>query len=126
MPSALKHIKHWQVPVAVLLGLWVAASPWIVGPSGDRTLVAADVVLGLALAAAAAGMGHPTKAARSAWIAAAFGLLVAASPWVLHYADQLKAAGNAAAAGLLATLLAAWIALLETDRDAWWNDKVAH
>lgn len=123
--SVKKYVRHWQVPVVALLGLWFAISPWIVGPSGDKVM-AANVALGLALVAAAAGMLHPPKAAWGAWLAVLLGLLTAVSPWLLGYGEQVSQAANALATGLVCAILAFMVGLLVTDQDAWWNDRVVH
>jgi len=126
MKASLKSLKHWQVPVVGLLGLWLAVSPWVVGPAGSDMLVAATVGLGIALVATAAGMAHPTKAAWGAWLTVVFGLLAAVSPWLLGYADQTNAVTNAVATGLVSAILGFMVGLMATDPDSWWNDRVAH
>ena len=124
--KSLMSIKHWQVPAIGLLGLWFAVSPWVVGPSGGDMLLAANVILGLALVAAAAAMLHPTKAALGAWLAVVVGLLTAISPWLLDYSAQTGAVSNAVAVGLASAILGLMVGLLATDPDKLWNDPIAH
>lgn len=126
MDKSIKSLKHWQLPVVGVLGLWLAVSPWVVGPTGTDALVWGTVALGLALVAAAAGMAHPTKAAWAAWVAVVIGLLAAVSPWLLGYAEQTSAATNAVATGLVCAILGFMVGLMATDPDRWWNDRVAH
>ena len=124
--KSLMSTRHWQVPAIGLLGLWFAVSPWIVGPSGSDTLLAANVALGVALVAAAAAMLHQTRAALGAWIAVVLGLLTAISPWLLGYSAQTGPVSNAVAVGLATAILGLMVGLLATDPDKWWNDQAAH
>jgi hypothetical protein len=119
-------IKHWQAPVVGLLGLWLAASPWVVGPTGSDMLTAAFVALGVALVASAAAMAHPSKASWGAWLAVVFGLAAAVSPWGLGFAQQSDATTNAVATGLVAAILGLMAGLASSGPDSWWNDRVAH
>lgn len=123
--KSVARIKHWQAPVVGLLGLWLAASPWVLGLYGSDTLIAANVLLGLALVASAAAMAHPTKAGRGGWVAVVVGLAAAVSPWVLGYSDQTSAMASALATGLVSAILGFMVGMM-SDLDSWWNDRVAH
>jgi len=118
--------KHWQAPVATLLGLWLAASPWVLGPAGSTALRAGCAALGLALAASAAAMACATSAGWGAWLTVVFALAAAALPWLFGFADQSGAAINFLGAGIVAAVLAFMVGLATSDPDSWWNDRVAH
>ena len=124
--KALLTMKHWQAPAATLLGLWLAVSPWVVGPTGGTVLRAGCAALGLALAASAAVMADATKAAWGAWLTVVFGLAAAVSPWLLGFADQSGAATNALGIGIVAALLGFTAGLATIDPESWWNDRVTH
>jgi len=126
MDKSVFSVRHWQAPVVGLLGLWLAASPWVIGLSGDRALLAAHVVLGLALAASGAAMAHRSKPAWGAWLALVLGLATAASPWLLGFAGQAGPSTNAVATGLVAAALALMVGWTSADPESWWNDRVAH
>jgi len=49
----MKYMKHWQDPINVLLGAWLAVSPWVLGFQDQMAPTANGVVIGLALIAAA-------------------------------------------------------------------------
>ena len=124
--KSLMSIKHWQAPLVGLLGLWLAASPWVVGPSGSDLLSGACVALGVGLLAAAAAMAQHVKAGWGAWLAVVVGLLAALSPWLLGFSEQSGATTNALATGLVAAILGFMVGLASSDPDSWWNDRVAH
>ena len=124
--KSLTSIKHWQAPVVGLIGVWLAISPWVVGPSGSNLLSASCVALGAALAASAAAMAFPAKASWGAWLTVVFGLVAAVSPWLLGFSEQSGATTNVLAAGLVATILGLMVGLASSDPDSWWNDRVAH
>jgi hypothetical protein len=118
--------KHWQAPVATLLGVWLAASPWVLGPAGSTALRATCAALGIALAASAAAMAGTTRAGLGAWLTVVFALAAAALPWLSGFADQSAAAINFLGVGILAAALAFMVGLATSDPDNWWNDRVAH
>jgi hypothetical protein len=124
--KSLMSIKYWQAPVVGLLGLWLAVSPWVVGPSGSDLRSGVCVALGVGLLAAAAAMAHQAKASWGAWLAVVGGLVAAVSPWLLGFSEQSDATTNALATGLVAAILGVMVGLASSDPDSWWNDHVAH
>lgn len=107
--------RHWQDVVVLVLGMWAAASPWILQQAmvneapqvvGISTWNLWLVGLGLALfAAIALSAFHPALE----WINGALGAWLAISPWFFQYADVLALRWNAVATGLLVVVLAAWV-----------------
>ena len=118
--------NHWLAAVATLLGLWLAASPWVLGPAGSTALRAGCGALGLALAASAAAMAGSTSAGWGAWLTVVFALAAAALPWLFGFADQSGPAINFLAVGIVDAVLAFMVGLATSDPDSWWNDRVAH
>ena len=51
----MKQLKHWQDAVNLVLGAWLALSPWVLGHSGETVPTANAVMVGVALIAAALG-----------------------------------------------------------------------
>jgi hypothetical protein len=123
--KSLTSMKHWQAPIVGVLGVWLAVSPWVVGPTGSDLLSASCVALGVALVASAAAMAFPARAAWGAWLSVVVGLLAAVSPWLLGFSEQSDATINASAAGLVAAILGFMVGLASSDPDGWWNDRVA-
>jgi hypothetical protein len=118
-------MKHWQDPVIALLGAWFAVSPWVIDLAWSSAYVAAAVSLGLLLLAfAIADMLQPQRWQH--WAAAALGLITAAAPWLVGFADDAVAMRNALAVGLVASLLALWIMVREREVAVRWFDRFAH
>jgi hypothetical protein len=122
----LKSVKHWQVPVVGLLGLWFAVSPWLLGYGEDHKVLAANVVLGLAILASAVVATRPGRVASAAWSGFVLGLVAAISAWVLGHGDDMSLALNAVATGLVTATLSCMLGFSVADPDSWWNDRVAH
>jgi hypothetical protein len=40
-------VKHWQDPTNLALGLWLAASPWVLGFQGERLAANSALALGV-------------------------------------------------------------------------------
>ncbi len=122
----MKAVRHWEIPVIGLLGLWFAVSPWALGSAENTRMVAVNVVLGLALATAAASMTRTGHASSAAWGGLVLGLVTAVSPWLLGNTENVIAALNAVATGLVAGTLSCMVGFKSVDTENWWDDKVAH
>lgn len=82
-----------------LAGLYAAASPWIVGFSGQTSLMMCNVFAGLAVTLLA--VGHATTYGRThgiAFVAPLLGAWLVASPWIVS--------GATATAGVMASNIA--------------------
>ncbi|RSS81494.1 hypothetical protein EF918_10135 [Streptomyces sp. WAC06614] len=94
--------------MAVLTGLYLAASPWIVGFNGFTTLAVTNLIAGLAYMLLLGGLGTSYERTHSmAWAAAALGIWTCVAPWVVagDVAHTRSITSNLIA-GALATLLA--------------------
>ena len=125
MEKLLKSMKHWQVPVVGLLGLWFAVSPWVLGTAHETRLMAVSLVVGLALVASAVAMTRGGHASSGAWSGLVLGLVAAVSTWLLGHSEDMNQVLNAVATGLLAAILSCMVGLAVMDPDKWWNDRVA-
>jgi len=84
---------HFAFGLALLAGLYVAVSPWIVGFSHAKGLSQSDLIVGIA--AAIMSYGFATALDRThglTWTLPVLGLWVIVSPWILH--------GHAVSAGM--------------------------
>lgn len=106
---------HWQDAAIGLLGLWFAASPWVLDLRHEPAAVVTGLAMGLALVAMAAGAMLAPRTWEH-WAVAAIGAGAAASPWLLGYAGDPVAWRNAVAVGLIVVLLAAWAMLRQENR----------
>ncbi|ORV81330.1 hypothetical protein AWC11_26145 [Mycobacterium interjectum] len=75
---------HVTFGLALLTGLYVAASPWIVGFSATASLATSDLIVGIAVAFLAYGFATALDRAHGmTWTLPVLGVWVIVSPWVL-------------------------------------------
>jgi SPW repeat len=75
---------HVTFGLALLTGLYVAASPWIVGFSSTRSLPACDLIAGIAVAFLAYGFATTLDRAHGmTWTLPVIGMWVIVSLWIL-------------------------------------------
>jgi SPW repeat len=85
---------HVTFGLALLAGLYVAASPWIVGFSATGSLATSDLIVGIAVAFLAYGFATTLDRAHGmTWTVPVLGVWVIVSPWILP--------GFAATAGMM-------------------------
>ncbi|MGI5336704.1 SPW repeat protein [Streptomyces sp. CA-181903] len=70
--------------LALLCGVYLAASPWIVGFNGFSTLTANNLITGVAFALLVGGFGSAYERTHGmSWAALAIGVWTIVSPWVV-------------------------------------------
>lgn len=75
---------HFTFGLALLTGLYVAASPWIVGFSATRSLATSDLIAGIAVAFLAYGFATTLDRAHGmTWTLPVLGAWVIVSTWIL-------------------------------------------
>ncbi|HWF30817.1 MAG TPA: SPW repeat protein [Mycobacterium sp.] len=75
---------HVTFGLALLTGLYVAASPWIVGFSATRSLAMCDLIAGIAVAFLAYGFASALDRAHGmTWTLPVLGVWVIVSLWIL-------------------------------------------
>jgi hypothetical protein len=103
---------RWQDVVNFVLGTWLFISPWVLGFS-DAGVIATSawlfgiIIAGLALAAIFA------YESLEEWVAAAIGVWVFISPWVLGAASDARILWSSLIVGALLVILALWSSSLE-------------
>lgn len=76
---------HFTFGLALLTGLYVAASPWIVGFDTTRQLAVCDLIVGIAVAYLAYRFATGLDRAHGmTWTLAVLGVWVIVSPWILR------------------------------------------
>ncbi|HTY32210.1 SPW repeat protein [Mycobacterium sp.] len=76
---------HVTFGLALLTGLYVAASPWIVGFSATGSLATSDLIVGIAVAFLAYGFATALDRAHGlTWTLPVLGGWLIVSPWVLR------------------------------------------
>ncbi|CDO86468.1 hypothetical protein AWC29_09350 [Mycobacterium triplex] len=98
---------HFTFGLALLTGLYVAASPWIVGFSGTTSLATSDFIAGIAVAFMAYGFATTLDRAHGmTWTLPVLGVWVLISPWVVSgVAVTTGMAWSHVVAGALLTFL---------------------
>lgn len=108
--------KHWQDCLNLILGLWVIASPWVLGFTDVQYAPANAVVIGIVIAVMAV-WALVSFHEWEEWVNVFLGLWLVATPWLFGFAAMTSAAtaGSAYVAswnfvisGLLVAGLAIW------------------
>jgi SPW repeat len=115
--------KRWQDWANGILGLWMFASPWMLGfAAGGGSAARIAWILGVAIIVFAGIAVYMPKAWEEA-LNIILGLCLLASPWGLSYTDQAKPTSNAVITGLLVTLFAVWAMVMDTEVQRWWHER---
>ncbi|MFI9390033.1 SPW repeat protein [Streptomyces bauhiniae] len=106
--------------MALITGLYMAASPWIAGFNGFTTLAVNNLIAGIAYALLMSGFGHAYERTHArAWAAALIGVWMIVAPWVVagNVATTRTIISNivVGAVGLILALMAG-VAASKTDR----------
>ncbi len=94
----------------ILLGVWLAASPWVFDYSG-RSAVVGSVIVGFVIALlAAVRLASLHNSMGLSGINLTLALWTIAAPWVCEYADNVGGTANNVIVGVLIAVLAVWSA----------------
>jgi hypothetical protein len=105
---------QWQDGVNLMLGIWLAVSPWIL-PYADYAGAAWNArITGLAIAVAA-GAALITYELWKEWVNVLLAAWLIVSPWFLGYSEVTAVFYNQFIVGLLVGILALWMAATTTD-----------
>lgn len=103
---------RWQDVGALLVGVWLFISPWILGFSGLGIVAANAWIFGIVIAILAA-LAIFAYQQWEEWLNAAIGIWVFISPWVLGAAGNVSILWNSLIVGALLLVLALWSVTLE-------------
>ena len=111
---------RWQDYLDVLLGAWIAASPWVLDFSGEYPVAAWNAVIigGAIVVLAAVDLEFLSKIEE--WAMVALGAWSIASPWVLGFTPHRVAAATMLAAGIAVIALTMWELALNSD---WYKSR---
>ena len=121
----MTQLKHWQDVANLVLGVWLALSPWAIGYQGDATAMTNAVIVGVALIAVALGAIFVPRAWEE-WTQGLLGLWLIASPWLLGFNDQPAVMRNAVITGIAVVALAGWTLLTDKDFGTLGDKGAAH
>src|SRR3954452_2340670 len=93
--------------LALITGLYLAASPWIVGFNGFSTLAVTNLIVGISYALLMGGFGRAYERPHAmAWAAAILGAWTIVAPWVVvGNVDTTRTVTNNIITGAVALLL---------------------
>ncbi len=103
---------EWRDAANLVLGVWLAASPWILGYAAQQTPTTNAALVGIVIALAAAAAVYAFQAWEE-WVNVALAAWLVVSPWLLAYSTHQTATWNQVAVGVLVGLLALWSANVE-------------
>ena len=108
---------RWQDGINLLLGLWIAASPWVLGFADTlSTFSVSTVVTGLLIVALAViDLDYPAR--WEEWGALALGAWAAVSPFVIGHAAERVVTTSLLLAGVIVMGLSLWMLLAAHRRD---------
>ena len=118
----MKQIKHWQDPVNALVGAWLIASPWALSFQSDMNAMANAVIVGILLAATAAGAIFVPRAWEE-WTETVLGVWLMIAPWVLGFSTLQTARISTVASGAVVAVLALWTLTTDKDYSGWLHDN---
>lgn len=114
-------MKHWQDPLNLVLGLWLAASPWVLGYQAEITPTYNAVIVGAPIAVLAL-LELFKVTAWEEWTSFALGVWLAMSPWLLGFSGIAAAMSNALVVGIAVAALALWALGTDKDIGGWWSE----
>ncbi|MCC6472659.1 MAG: SPW repeat protein [Burkholderiales bacterium] len=114
----------WQDWANFLLGLWLFASPWVLGYADLGQVTVNALIFGFLLVVFSL-LPLKLPAVWEEWIDLLCGLWLIAAPFVLGFTGQFSAAVNSLLVGTLVALLAAWAMSLDREIVRWWHDRAA-
>ncbi len=109
---------HWQDRIEVALGLWLVASPFVLGMAHQLAAWSA-MLAGVAVVTLAVEAFYYPEIVEE-WGNLAVGIGLAASPWLFGYDGERIAMANALACGIAVAALSFWTAedIQREQRDA--------
>jgi hypothetical protein len=119
--AATKPAAQAVEAISLITGLYLAASPWIVGFNGMTTLAVTDLITGIAYAVLMGGFGHAYERTHGmAWAAALLGIWAIIAPWVVagSVATTRTIISNIVAGGVALVLALVASSMAKTARPA--------
>jgi hypothetical protein len=109
-----KLAMRWKDAANLVLGAWLAISPWVLGYAAEMAAAWNAHVVGLIIAVAA-GAALVAFQKWEEWTNAALGAWLIVSPYLLGFGESAYALWNQTIVGLLVGGLAVWAAVTASD-----------
>ena len=114
---------RWQDWVSLVLGAFLAASPWGMGYSHVDFATWNAVAVGLAIVIVSiTDIDWPSS--WEEWLNLALGIWLIVSPLAMGFESQPGAAWSAVVVGILVTVFASWAMSLDKEIEKWWQERV--
>jgi hypothetical protein len=99
---------RWQDYLSVLIGVWIASSPWVFGFVDARSTATWNaVVLGLAIAVIAA-VDLEILSKIEEWVLVTLGAWSIVSPWALGFTNLRETTASMVISGVAVIVLTLW------------------
>ena len=115
-------IQHWQDVASLVVGVWLVASPFVLGMAGAAVWLTIALGLGVILFAVEAFV---IPSYLEEWGEMLLGLALVVAPWTVGY-EPGAATVSSVLSGLLVILFAAWELMTDHDFSTWWHDRWHH
>ncbi len=106
---SMKAWTRWQDWVNVVAGLWLIASPWVLGVAQIQSAAWTAWVLGVLIAIAALWALAQPVAQVPEWCNVVLGILAIISPWVLGFSNLANPTWSIVIAGIVVLVLSGWV-----------------
>ena len=98
---------RWQDVVNILMGLWIATSPWVLGfPGSHYAAMWNALVVGIAIIVLEL-VDIDWPAYWEEWLSIALGAWLIASPWMFGFVDNRVGTMSSVASGIIVMVLSA-------------------
>jgi hypothetical protein len=102
-------MNRWQDWTKVVLGLWFAATPWILGYAGLTGALWSGLITGLVVAVLAALALPQGRQMWAEWLSLVAAVWMFISPWVVGFASNTVALWDALIVAVLVAIAALWL-----------------
>src|SRR5512138_659331 len=124
MEGAMFKSLKWEDWLGIALGMWLLASPWVLGYSGQEAATMNALILGTILVLEETlelGVHENVEE----WFDVVAGAWLLVSPVVLGFTSHAIATSNAIVVGALSILVALWAMLPFDERVRhWWHGRI--
>lgn len=100
---------RWQDMVNIVLGLWLAISPWVLGYAETHTYATWNAIIAGLVIAGIEAIHLDAPSAWEEWTSLVIGLWLIVAPFALGLSTHPNASASTIAVGALVALFAAWV-----------------